>query len=175
MHNFWPRTPLSGKWCFWKSLLLAFPKISSLMPLNRQEWDEILPHGTICFGLSSSSCEPGKSSEGLCVGGGCAQRRSLLLLCASQHSDTEQPGCVLSDSSAGGSAGQPPGPLKTFQEISQTHFSFESFWEQVGRCATDGLLSWGGLADLSHFFSLHFLQLYDPSSEEQPVPIWDPK
>lgn len=43
------------------------------MPLNRQrtseEWDEVPPHGTICSGLSSSSCEPGKSSEGLCVGG----------------------------------------------------------------------------------------------------------
>jgi len=33
------------------------------------------------------------------------------------------------------------GPLKTLQEIGQRHFSFESFWEQVGQYATDGLLS----------------------------------
>lgn len=129
MHNSWPRTPLSGKWWFWKSLL-AFSKIPILMPLNRQrtseEWDEVPPHGTICSGLSSSSCEPGKSSEGLCVGGGD-------LCCCFVHpntQDTEQPGCMLSDSSAGRSAGQLPGPLKTLQEIGQRHFSFESFWEQ---------------------------------------------
>lgn len=136
MHNSWPRTPLSGKWWFWKSLL-AFSKIPILMPLNRQrtseEWDEVPPHGTICSGLSSSSCEPGKSSEGLCVGGGD-------LCCCFVHpntQDTEQPGCMLSDSSAGRRS--PKNAPRDWSETLQ-------LWEllgtvQVGQYATDGLLS----------------------------------